>query len=181
MSLFNCVLFSCKFFYRPINFFHSKSRLQTFLSLYSLLKARSLYVLQISELSIILFYFDPRIKTFFLTNVLPTLFTIRHAAYSIFLFYINIESIFHSMRLNNITLEGAKGDPATSQQGESLKDCFWRGSRWERGGQFQEGGSKFLQIIRINFNTGLLFELIFTCRLKDVACLVIFHLCFSLI
>ena len=55
------------------------------------------------------------------------------------------------------------------------------GERVEGGGetvecQFLEGSSVFLEIAIINFTSRILFALLFICRLKDVASLVIFDL-----
>ena len=55
-----------------------------------------------------------------------------------------------------------------------------------KGRQFLEGRSEILEIIIfiistsriIIFTSRILFDLLFTCRLKDVASLVIFHLRF---
>ena len=43
-------------------------------------------------------------------------------------------------------------------------------------GHFLEGVSGFLEVTIMNFTSRLIFELLFTCRLKDVLSLVIFHL-----
>ena len=37
---------------------------------------------------------------------------------------------------------------------------------------------KFLEIAIVNLTSQLLFDLLYICRLKNVASLVIFHLCF---
>ena len=43
-----------------------------------------------------------------------------------------------------------------------LKNFFWRGAQWERGGQFLEGGEGFLEIRAIiNFTSRLLFDSIY--------------------
>ena len=58
-----------------------------------------------------------------------------------------------------------------------FEDLFGGGSWWE-GGSILEGRSGILEIIIIIFTSRILFDLLFTCRLKDVASLVIFHLRF---
>ena len=47
-----------------------------------------------------------------------------------------------------------------------------------KGSQFLERGSRFLQIEIINIISRLLFDLLFTCRVKYAVSLVIFHSCF---
>ena len=52
--------------------------------------------------------------------------------------------------------------------------------RWERSGQFLEkGGSGFLEIAITYFTSQLLFDLLFTCRLKNIVSLVVFHYVFG--
>ena len=46
------------------------------------------------------------------------------------------------------------------------------------GGQFFEWSSGFLEKAIINFTSQFLLDLLFTCRLKDVVSLIIFHLSF---
>ena len=58
-----------------------------------------------------------------------------------------------------------------------FEDLFGGGSWWE-GGSILEGRSGILEIIIIIFTSRILFDLLFTCGLKDVASLVIFHLRF---
>ena len=58
-----------------------------------------------------------------------------------------------------------------------FEDLFGGGSWWE-GGSILDGRSGILEIIIIIFTSRILFDLLFTCRLKDVASLVIFHLRF---
>ena len=58
-----------------------------------------------------------------------------------------------------------------------FEDLFGGGPWWE-GGSILEGRSGILEIIIIIFTSRILFDLLFTCRLKDVASLVIFHLRF---
>ena len=58
-----------------------------------------------------------------------------------------------------------------------FEDLFGGGSWWE-GGSILEGRSGILEIIIIIFTSRILFDLLSTCRLKDVASLVIFHLRF---
>ena len=45
-----------------------------------------------------------------------------------------------------------------------------------KDGHILEGVSRFLEVTIMNFTSRLIFELMFTCRLKDVLSLVIFHL-----
>ena len=54
-----------------------------------------------------------------------------------------------------------------------LRVLFEEGAWWERGGQFLEGASVFRDR---NFTSQPLFDLLCTCRLKDIVSLVIFHL-----
>ena len=54
---------------------------------------------------------------------------------------------------------------------------FGRGLDGKRGVNSWSGGSRFLQIAIIDFKPLLLFDLLFTCRLKDLS-LVICHLYF---
>ena len=62
-----------------------------------------------------------------------------------------------------------------------LKNFFGVGGRCERGGQFLEGGrSGLLEIAIVSFTSRLLFDVLFTCRLKDAVSLVIFHYVFTL-
>ena len=60
-----------------------------------------------------------------------------------------------------------------------MKNFFWSGASWEKGGQFLEGDSGFLEIAIINF-TSWLFDLLFTCRLKGIVSPAIFHYVLSL-
>ena len=46
-------------------------------------------------------------------------------------------------------------------------DLTW----WDRGGQFLESGSGFLEIAIMNYTVQLLFVLLFTCRRKDTVSL----------
>ena len=62
----------------------------------------------------------------------------------------------------------------------SLQDIFWRGAWLDGKGLVSFWrGFRVLEIAIINFIWRLLFDLLFTCRLKDIS-LVIFHLCFNL-
>ena len=45
-------------------------------------------------------------------------------------------------------------------------------------GQFLEGRSEFVEIAIINFTSQILFDLLVTCRMKDLVSLVIFYLRF---
>ena len=55
----------------------------------------------------------------------------------------------------------------------SFEIFFWEGDLtwWDRGGQFLERGSGFLEIVIMNYTVQLLFVLLFTCRLKDTVSL----------
>ena len=62
--------------------------------------------------------------------------------------------------------------------GKYFQQFCGRGRGWLKGGvcQFLEGRSRFLEKANINFASRILFDLLFTCRLKDIGSLVIFHL-----
>ena len=62
---------------------------------------------------------------------------------------------------------------------EEVWTFFWGGgARWEGCGKCLDEGSGVLEIAIINFTSWTLFDLLFTCRLKDVVSLVVFNLCF---
>ena len=69
----------------------------------------------------------------------------------------------------NIFLRGRDG---------GLKDLFWRAAWWERGGQFLEGGSEFLEIAITNFTWRLLFDLLFTGKSEKCCITCYFSLMF---
>ena len=59
---------------------------------------------------------------------------------------------------------------------------FGEGASWERGSQFLEGDSRFLEIdSNYRFYFRLLLDLLLTRKLKDVISPAIFHLCSQLI
>ena len=64
--------------------------------------------------------------------------------------------------------------------GGRLKNFFGRRGLNRKGGQFLEWGSGFLQITIKNVASQLLFDLVFMCRLKDVASLLFYIYSFSL-
>ena len=64
--------------------------------------------------------------------------------------------------------------PLTSGGGGGVNLGRRRALIWWGGG----GGSGFIEITILNFTSQLLFELLFTYRLKDVVSLVLFHKCF---